>query len=62
MIRVYKVEGMRFKLGIPVRFNGKVIGKTINTDEILIDNNDDVYKMLTGDKAEINLEVIRKYD
>lgn len=62
MIRVYKVEGMRFKLGIPVRFNGEVVGKTISTDEILIDNNDVIYKMLTGKQASISLEVVHKND
>ena len=58
-LRVCKVDGMLLPPGIPVRFQGNVVGKTIGKDKIAV-NNDTIYRMIQGDKASISLEVMRK--
>lgn len=52
---------MRYEVGLPVRYEGRVVGRTINSDEIVIDD-DEVYRMLTSDQASVSVEVIRKDD
>lgn len=50
---------MLFPPGIPVKFDGNVVGKTIGSDKIAI-NNDTIYRIIQGEKASISLEVTRK--
>ena len=61
MIRTFKTKNMRYEVGLPVRYEGRVVGKTINSDEIMIDD-DEVYRMLTSDQASVSVEVICKDD
>lgn len=58
-LRVCKIEGMSFPPGMPVKFQGNVVGKTIAPDKIMV-NNDTIYRMIQGDKVSIGLEVVRK--
>lgn len=52
---------MRFPPGIPVRYEGRKVGTTLSNNDIVIDD-DNVYKMLSDDEGRISLEVIRNDD
>lgn len=52
---------MRFPPNMPVRYEGKKVGTTLSNNDIVIED-DDVYKMLNDGRGIISLEVVRNDD
>lgn len=58
-LRVCRIANAELPVGMPVTFQGNNIGKVINKNEIVIDN-DMVYSMIRNDEVRFSLEVTCK--